>query len=609
MDNSLAIYLFHQGTNYFSYRFMGAQYTPQATTFRVWAPNAQAVHVVGDFNEWNLFSHQMLRITKEGLWEITIPEVSEYAHYQYAILTKNKKWIYKSDPFAYHSELRPKVASKVYNLDNYRFQDDEWMEKRKTISHLQKPMNIYEVHLGSWRRYADGNVFDYRKLGYELSKYAKEMGYTHLEIMPVFEYPLDESWGYQVTGFFSLTSRYGTPADFKAFVDICHQAGIGVIVDWVPGHFGKDAHGLIEFDGSYLYEHLDPTRREHQSWGTRCFDYGRPEIQSFLVSSAMYLLEECHVDGLRVDAVASMLYLDFDRTEWHPNSLGTNINLEALAFIKKLNQVVHEYYPGVLTIAEESTTFPDITKPVQDGGLGFDFKWNMGWMNDTLTYFSHDPIYRKALHHKITFQMTYIFSENFILALSHDEVVHGKKSLLNKMPGSYEDKFFGIRAYLAYMMSHPGKKLTFMGYEFGQFIEWNERQELDWLLLQYENHQGLHTYVKYLNHLYLQYPALYENDTSWDGFRWINSDDADHNVFSYLRLSPRHDDILVICNFSGIGWPGYEVNIDNGQYELILATREFDAIPKKVKIQNNRMKLDLPPLCGIYYRKVKRKDV
>jgi 1,4-alpha-glucan branching enzyme len=544
-----------------------------------------------------------------GVWVLFVPDLAVGEKYKYEIVSNGGATFLKADPFAFYGEVRPATASVVYDLDGYAWGDEAWMAARSGNKLKDRPFHIYEVHLGSWKRKTDGSFYNYRELAGELVPYAKKMGFTHLELLPVMEHPFDGSWGYQVTGYYAATSRFGTPHDLMYFVDRCHQAGLGVILDWVPGHFCKDAHGLIEFDGSFLYEHPDPTRREHKSWGTRCFDYGRPEIQSFLVSSAMYLLEECHVDGLRVDAVASMLYLDYDRTEWHPNSFGTNINLEAMAFIKKLNQIVHEYHPGVITVAEESTTFPDITKSVSDGGLGFDYKWNMGWMNDTLTYFSNDPIYRQYLHNKITFQMTYIYSEHFILALSHDEVVHGKKSLLNKMPGGYEDKFFGLRAYLAYMMSHPGKKLTFMGYEFGQFIEWNERRELDWLLLQYESHRDLQTFVKYLNRLYLQYPALYENDTSWDGFCWVNPDDAGHNVFSYYRLSPNNDDILVICNFSGSGWPGYELNVDNGQYELILATRGFDDIPKKTKVKNNRMKLDLPPLCGIYYRKVKRKDV
>lgn len=610
MNNNQAIYFFHQGTNFYSYRFLGAHYQEETTVFRLWAPHAKAISVIGDFNNWHNGSHPMHKISNEGIWEVEIKGVKEFDCYQYAIKTPSGKWINKSDPFAFHSEVRPKTASKVFNLNSYQFNDDEWVKNRIKNQSANRPLNIYELNLGSWRRYSDGSFFDYQKLGEEISSYAKEMGYTHVEIMPVSEYPLDESWGYQITGYYSITSRFGTPSDFKAFVDICHQKGIGVIVDWVPGHFCKDAHGLIEFDGKPLYEPSHPLRQEHKSWGTRCFDYGRTEIQSFLISNALYFLEEFHVDGLRVDAVASMLYLDYDRDEWLPNSYGTNINLDAVAFIKKLNDTVHQLVPGILMIAEESTTFPLITKPTNDEGLGFDYKWNMGWMNDTLGYMKTDPLFRSYHHHQITFQMTYIYSELFILALSHDEVVHGKHSLINKMPGNYEQKFAGYMAYLAYMMSHPGKKLTFMGSELGQFIEWNEKQELDWLLLQYESHQLLQKMVKDVNHLYLKYPALHQNDTNWDGFKWVNADDVNRNVYSYYRIDKRKNKILVICNFSFVNWNEYVLNIEEGTYMVVFSTTDYQLIPKSIsrRYQTNlgKLTIDLPPICVIYLRKVKK---
>lgn len=614
MNNDQAVYFFHQGTNFFSYRFLGAHYSELKTVFRTWAPHAKAVNVIGDFNNWHNGTHPMHKISDEGIWEATILGVNEFACYQYAIKTPSNKWINKSDPFAFHSEVRPKVASKVYNLHNYQFNDEKWIKSRVTNHHRSKPLNIYELNLGSWRKYEDGSFFDYRKLGTEVSHYAKEMGYTHIEIMPISEYPLDESWGYQITGYYSITSRFGTPNDFKAFVDICHQNGIGVIVDWVPGHFCKDAHGLIEFDGMPLYEPSHPLRQEHKSWGTRCFDYGKTEIQSFLISNAIFFLDEFHVDGLRVDAVASMLYLDYDRDKWLPNSYGNNLNLEAIAFIKKLNEAVHHLVPHTLMIAEESTTYPSVTKCVKEEGLGFDYKWNMGWMNDTLSYMKQDPIYRFYQHHQLTFQMTYIFSEAFILALSHDEVVHGKHSLINKMPGNYDQKFAGYMAYYAYLISHPGKKLTFMGSELGQFIEWDEKKEIDWLLLQYESHRLMHQFVKEANHLYLKHPALHENDINWDGFRWVSVDDASHNILSYYRISQKGEKILVIANFAFVGWNNFELMIEEGTYQVILSTSDYQIKkPKLAKRQYQASKgkliIDLPPISVIYLRKVKKNNV
>lgn len=607
------IYYFHQGTNYRSYDFLGAHYTENGTFFRVFAPNAVSVSVVGEFNNWNGLTNQMHKISNEGIWEVFISNVKEFDCYQYLIKTKKDKFLYKSDPYAFHSQLRPERASKVYDVNNcYKFTDEKWMANRSNIQNINKPINIYELHLGSWRRYENNEVFDYRKLGTEISQYVKNMGYTHIEVMPVSEYPYDPSWGYQVTGFYSITSRYGTPKDFMDFVNTCHNNGIGVIVDWVPGHFNKDSHGLIEFDGDYLYEDHNPSRMEHEGWGTRVFDYGRNEIQCFLISNAIFLFDKYHIDGIRVDAVSSMLYLDFgkDSKNAPKNSFGGNINLEAKAFIEKMNTVVHEYYPDILTIAEESTSYPKITKPVCEGGLGFDYKWNMGWMNDTLRYMKQDSIYKKYDHDKISFQMTYIYSENYILALSHDEVVHMKGSLINKMPGDYFSKFSNLKTYLAYMMTHPGKKLIFMGGEIGQFREWSESREIDWSVLQYDSHKKYHEYVRNLNHLYLNSKPLYENDQNWSGFKWISVNDADHNIFAYERISKNQEKILIILNFASISWNNYIFNIENGEYEIILDSEDLAyggfsyRTNKKYFITNGQISIDLLPCSALIIKKL-----
>lgn len=611
--NSQGVYYFHQGTNYQAYDLLGAHYTIDATTFRVWAPNAKKVSVIGEFNGWNQDASVMNKISNEGLYEIVIKDVKLYACYQYAITTKDDRVLIKSDPYAFHSELRPARASKVFDLNGYNFTDDEWMKKRKTFKKFHAPINIYEVHLGSWRRYNDNEPFDYRKIGEELSEYALKMGYTHIEILPISEYPYDPSWGYQVTGYYSVTSRYGTPHDFMDLINTCHNHGIGVILDWVPGHFTKDAHGLIEFDGESLYEHPDEFRKEHKEWGTRCFDYGRCEIQSFLVSNALFFIEKFHIDGIRMDAVASLLYLDYGRKmgEWQPNSYGGNINLEAVAFIKKCNNEVHARYPEVLMIAEESTAYPKITVPTEYDGLGFDFKWNMGWMNDTLSYIKEDPIYRKYHHHKLTFQMTYIYSEHYILPLSHDEVVHMKGSLINKMPGVYEQKFAGVKTYLTYQMTHPGKKLLFMGGEIGQFNEWNEMKELDWSVLQYDSHRGLHQYIAKLNHLYKTEPALYENDYNWDGFRWLTVDDNEHNVIAYERIY-KDDRFIVILNFSFCMWFDYTIKgIHNGLYKIVLSSDDViyggthNDENSEIEVDNHEMMISLPYSSAIILRKVR----
>ena len=612
MNQEQGIYLFHQGTNFSAYKLLGSHFYNDGVIFRVWAPNAKKVAVVGDFNCWDRYKNVMIKITEEGLWEVFIPGVKEYDSYKYAILTKSNRYILKSDPYAFHSELRPNTASKVFNLEGYKFNDEVWMKNRIQHHYYNKPLNIYELNLASWRTYSDGNFFDYVKLAYELKEYVKKMGYTHVEIMPISEYPYDPSWGYQVTGFYSITSRFGTPKQFMEFVDILHQNNIGVIVDWVPGHFCKDAHGLMEFDGSFLYEPSDPLKREHEGWGTRTFDYGRCEIQSFLVSNAMYLIKEYHIDGLRVDAVASMLYLDYCREEgkWKKNNLGTNINLEAEAFIKKLNRAINELNIGVLMIAEESTTYPGITKSVDDGGLGFSYKWNMGWMNDTLSYMKTDPIFKQYEHNKLTFQLTYAYSEKFILPLSHDEVVHGKLSLVNKMAGDYYQKFMSLQTYLMYMMSHPGKKLNFMGNEIAQIIEWREDREIDWLLLQYPLHVEFQNFVSDLNHIYLNNKPLYELDDSWDGFKWLIVDDNGHNTFTYERIDQNSKKIITVLNFSFCDWNGYFFNAENGKYEIIFASNDIKyggqnkLIGRTFNVKNKKLIFDLPANCGIYFRKV-----
>lgn len=606
------IYYFHQGTNYRAYELLGAHYQKEATTFRVWAPNAKIVSVIGEFNHWDTTKNVMNKVSNQGIFEVTIEGVKEYQCYQYAILSADDKLLFKTDPYGYHTELRPEKASKVYNLEGFTFSDQSWMENRKNKQSLNKPINIYEVHLGSWRKYQDGSFFDYEKLAYELSKYVKKMGYTHIEIMPLSEYPYDPSWGYQVTGYYAITSRYGTPKDFMRFVDILHQENIGVILDWVPGHFTKDSHGLIEFDGKPLYEPSDETKKEHAGWGTRCFDYGRNEVQCFLVSNAVFLFEKFHIDGLRVDAVASMLYLDYGRTDgnWHKNNLGTNVHLEAVAFLQKLNATVHHYFPGVLMIAEESTAYPKVTYPTSEQGLGFDYKWNMGWMNDSLAYVKTDPLFRHYDHHKLTFQLTYIFNEHYILPLSHDEVVHLKGSLINKMPGEYEEKFASLKTYFTYMMTHPGKKLLFMGGEIGQFREWSEARELDWSVLNYESHQGLQKYVQELNHLYLISKPLYENEVNWEGFKWIMVNDADHNVLAYERKDNENHSLYIILNFAYCDWNNYLLSLDNGIYEVVLSSSDKEyggnmhLKNNEFVVINQKLKINLPRNTGIILRKV-----
>ena len=618
------LYLFHQGTNYRSYLMMGAHPSrngkEKGVWFRVWAPNAAWVSVVGDFNNWDIHTNPMHRINDSGIWEIFIAEAVENHKYKYAIGTSQGEVLYKYDPYAYYSELRPNTASVVYDLSGYTWKDRYWQQKKKSGKNLGKPMLIYEVHLGSWKRREDGSLMNYREIADELLDYVVSMGYTHIELMPVMEHPFDGSWGYQVVGYYAVTSRYGTPMDYMYFVDQCHQKGIGVILDWVPGHFPKDAHGLVQFDGTALYEHHDPRRGEQPQWGTKVFNYSRYEVQSFLISNLLFWLDYYHVDGFRVDAVACMLYLDYAREDWIPNQYGGRENLDAAEFIRKMNETVATYYPNTLLFAEDSSQWPKVTDSVENGGLGFTHKWNMGWMNDTLRYCSMDPIYRKWHHNLLTFSLTYAFSEKYVLPLSHDEVVHGKYSLLDKMPGDYHQKFAGLRCLFGYMISHPGCKLTFMGGEFGHFIEWNFGNQLDWFLLDYEMHRKMQDYVKALNHFYLKNSCLWEDDGGWDGYQWISADDNDQSVISFLRKGKKPENFMIIViNFTPVHRVDYRIGVPmvSGLIEVFNTDSiEFGGTgicnPEIIKAENipchnqeQSVVLSLPPLSAIFYKPVK----
>ena len=616
MNNSMAEYLFHEGTNYHSHKFLGSFLDGDKCTFRVWAPNAKKVFVTGEFCSWNPKAHEMKLINDKGIYEIVLSDIGQYDSYKYVIVTKSGRELWKADPYAKHAETRPLTASKVYSLPNYDWKDGKWMKNRVVPHH--RPMNIYEVHLGSWKHHEDGRELSYRELARTLVDYVKDMNYTHIELLPVTEYPYDKSWGYQATGYFSPTSRYGTPEDFMYFIDCCHQNNIGVILDWVPGHFTKDAHGLYEFDGTCCYEYSDTRKMEHEGWGTRVFDYGRNEVRSFLTSSAISWIEDYHIDGIRVDAVSSMIFLNYCRDEDKSarNIYGDFENLEAIDFIKNLNLYIKENYPGVSMIAEESTSYPKVTAAVEHDGLGFDFKWNMGWMNDSLDYLETDPFFRKGVHNKFTFSMHYAFSENFILPISHDEVVHGKKSLLDKSPVPYEDKFGNFKAFLGYMYAHPGKKLTFMGIDIAQFIEWNEERELDWLLMLYPKHVFTHRYVKELNKYYKSTPVLWENDSDWDGFKWHVVDDNNNNVFAFSRKDRSGKEVLVVSNFSNQVLKNYEIGVNTwGSYKIVLNSdaKKYDGLAisnrnlKTINKEKNEFKytlsINIPPYTTMYIEK------
>ena len=610
-----------------AYELFGSFSKGNNVTFRLWAPNANKVSVVGDFNGWSYESNPMRKIDG-GCWETIIDGIENFSNYKYAVTRCDGSTVLKSDPYARHFETAPSNASKLYKTDKYQWGDSAWLNDRNNKNIYECPINIYEVHAGSWRCFSDGSPYNYVKFAEELAVYIKKMNYTHVELMPITEYPFEGSWGYQVTGYFAPTSRYGTPEDFKKFVDIMHQNEIGVILDWVPAHFPKDEHGLYCFDGTAVYEYADPRMGEHKEWGTAVFDYGKPQVKSFLISSAVFWLKEYHIDGLRVDAVASMLYLDYGRhsTGWIPNIHGGRENLEAVEFLKELNQAVYKANPNVLMIAEESTAWPLVTKPPQDGGLGFNFKWNMGWMNDMLRYMSLDPLFRKGNHNCITFSFFYAFSENFVLPISHDEVVHGKCSMINKMPGDYDLKFAGLKAFYAYMMAHPGKKLLFMGQEFAQFIEWDYKKELDWMLLEFESHRNMQSFTRELNEFYLRNSPLWQVDFSWEGFKWISHDDNSQSIIAFRRINKSCEELIIVCNFVPVERTDYRIGVPLlGSYKRVFCsddvkyggyTKSLKSGFKAEKIAMHgydySVKLDIPAMSVSYYtlptKRVKNTD-
>jgi len=623
IDKDKALYLFHQGTYYRSYEFFGCHFLKESrdtkydcgsAVFRVWAPHAKAVSLVGDFNGWNSNAHVMKRISKDGVWEITVGYVEQCQKYKYEITTPANKKILKADPYATFNETNGSTASMVFDINGYQWNDAEYRKNNKGKNPYESPINIYEVNLSSWKRRPDGSHYTYSMFADELVDYAAEMGYTHIEIMPINEYPFEGSWGYQCTGYFSVTSRFGNPHDFMYLVDRAHQKGLGIILDWVPSHFPKDGFSLIEFDGKPLYEHPRWDRQEHKTWGTRRFDYGRTEIQSFLTSSAMILFDYYHIDGLRVDAVASMLYLDYDKKhgEWIPNEYGENKNLEAIAFLQKLNTAVFKEYPYALMMAEESTAWPMVTKPVSMGGLGFNFKWNMGWMNDVTEYIKVDPWFRRDHHSKMTFSMMYAFTENFLLPISHDEVVHQKASLINKMFGNYDQKFDGFRTFLTYMYTHPGKKLLFMGSEFAQFDEWDNTRGIQFDLLFYDKHIRTRNFVTDLNKFYLAHPELYQIDCDWKGFRWLAVDDHTSNTLAYARIDKKGNELICVFNYSFAERKDYRLNVPSGMYQEIFSTarekyggQEYHN--KKARTITDRsgshIKINLAPISAVILKK------
>lgn len=584
----LDAYLFGQGTHYEIYNKMGAHVGvkdgKEGVYFAVWAPAAREVYVIGEFNNWNAYGYDMKKISDGGIYDLFIPGAKAGDMYKFLIISQSGEALYKADPYANQAQLRPETASIVANLSGYEWKDSEWVEKKKTENHLKAPLSIYECHLGSWKKKDDGTedgFYTYRELAPELAKYVTDMGYTHIELMGIAEYPYDGSWGYQVTGYYAPTARYGTPKDFMYFVDYMHEKGIGVILDWVPAHFPKDAHGLANFDGSCVYEYADPRKGEHPDWGTKVFDYSKNEVANFLIANGMFWVDKFHIDGLRVDAVASMLYLDYGRTEgnWVPNKYGDNGNLEAISFLKHFNSMLKKRFPQAITIAEESTAWPMVSGDPDNGEcLGFTFKWNMGWMHDFLEYMKLDPYFRKFNHSKMTFSLMYAYSENFILVLSHDEVVHLKCSMLGKMPGDREDKFKNLKLAYAYMCGHPGKKLLFMGQEFGQWNEWSEKRALDWYLLEDESHTELKDFTKKCLKLNKNYPCLYATDYSSEGFRWINANDKDNSVLSFMRISPDgKKNLLFVLNFTPVERDSFRIGVPfKTKYKLVLGDNEAD---------------------------------
>jgi len=624
------LYLFNEGNQHKVYDKLGAHVMTidgiTGTLFAVWAPCAKRVSVVGNFNQWDGRRNQMRCRGSSGVWEIFIPGITQGEIYKYEIKTPHGEIYLKADPYAFYSELRPGTSSIVYNLDTYQWNDDAWIKERSNNGTFEKPVSIYELHFGSWARVPeDGERFlTYTEMADSLIKYVKDMGFTHIELLPISEYPFDGSWGYQITGYYSVTSRYGKPEEFMYFVDKCHENGIGVILDWVPAHFPKDGHGLARFDGTALFEHYDPRQGEHPDWGTHIFNYSRHEVRNFLVSNAVFWFEKYHIDGLRIDAVASMLYLDYAKKEgeWVPNEWGGKENVDAINFMRQLNTTVYKYFPNVMMVAEESTSWALVSKPPHVGGLGFSYKWNMGWMNDFLRYVSKDPIYRKYHQGELTFSSVYAFSENFILVLSHDEVVHGKCSMINKMPGDYWQKFAGLRGSYGYMFAHPGKKLLFMGNEFGQFIEWDYKRSLDWHLLDYDMHKKLQNFMRDLNHLYQREKALHEVDFSGEGFEWIDCCDADNSIISFARKAKDwRNMIVVICNFTPVLHTGYRMGVPvAGYYEEIFNTdseiyggsnqgNKGGILSEEIECQGkkNSILVTVPPL-GVVYFKLKLKN-
>ena len=616
-----ALEVFHTGDSVRAYDFLGAHLVNRndknGVVFRVWAPTARSVSVAGDFNNWNNEANYMYNIGY-GVWEVFVEGVKQFCTYKYCIESEYGDRLMKADPYAFHAQTRPGQASVVYDIESYSWNDSEWFNKRKENNISSSPMNIYEIHAGSWRKYPDGNFFNYQKLADELIPYLKEMHYTHVQLMPIMEHPYDGSWGFQTTGYYAPTSRYGTPSDFMSFVDKLHGEGIGVILDWVPSNFPTDDFGLARFDGSPLYESNDPKTSKRDSWGTCLFNYARFEVTSFLVSCAMFWLDKYHIDGLRIGALSSMLYLDYGKTEgeWEPNKFGGKENLDAVDFVKRLNTAVHMYHPDVMMFAEENTSWPKLTHKIEDGGLGFDFKWNMGWMNDMLHYMSLNSMWRPFNHDSLTFSFYYAFSEKFLLPISHDEVSHGKGSLIKQMPGKYDEQFAGVRAFITYMYAHPGKKLVFMGTEIGQFDEWNHEEAIQWDLLEFEKHKKLRTFFKELNKFYLDCKPLYELDTVWKGFDWIHHDDYTNSVIAFKRTDKNGDEIVSVCNFQPIRRDEYCIGVPKyGLYDEVFNSDEErfggSGVVNGNNIKTEVMKihgfdqglsLTLPPLSVIYLR-------